>query len=204
MNIKPMLALATAGALLALGCTQAETPKSELAERAGSTEPMLTSTLPKRSAEPIADKAAVVDVKADIVEKKANAVEEKKTEPPRFEAELGSFDGLTVRRLVATSAIDAREPVFASSVFDRHDDKIYAFVEASNESEFEETLVVHFIGPDGQASGGIELRIPPSVPRWRTWAYTQHAKAPGLWRIEIRDPDGALIAALPFEVGADG
>jgi hypothetical protein len=204
MNIKPIIALVTAGALIALGCTQAETPKSELAERAGSTEPTLTSTVPERPAEPIADKADVIEVEADIVEKKADAAEEKKSEPPRFEPELGSVDGLTIRRLVATSAIDAREPVFASSVFDRHEDKIYAFVEASNASELEETLVVHFIGPDGQASGGIELRIPPSVPRWRTWAYTKHAKAAGLWRIEIRNPDGALIAALPFEVEADG
>ena len=60
--------------------------------------------------------------------------------------------------------------------------------------------LLHFIGPDGRVTGGIELRIPPSVPRWRTWAYTKNAKEPGLWHIEIRNPDGALIGALPFEV----
>ncbi|UCH30342.1 MAG: DUF2914 domain-containing protein, partial [Myxococcales bacterium] len=60
--------------------------------------------------------------------------------------------------------------------------------------------MVHFIGPEGQVSGGIELVIPASAPRWRTWAYTRYAKKPGLWRVEIRDVNGSLIAALPFEV----
>ena len=78
--------------------------------------------------------------------------------------------------------------------------RIYAFIDASNESTSDKSLVVHFIGPNGKVSGGIELVIPASVPRWRTWAYTRHAKEPGLWRVEIRDVDGNLIGALPFEV----
>jgi hypothetical protein len=49
-------------------------------------------------------------------------------------------------------------------------------------------------------SGGVELEIPASVPRWRTWAYTRHAKTPGLWRVEIRDDEGTLMGALPFEI----
>lgn len=202
MNIKPRLVIATTGALLALGCTRAEPPKSELAERSKSTEPTLTSTVAPSPAEPIEKKSNVVDEKKPDPEHTELPAEPFRpdAEQTKFEPELGSLDGLTIRRLIATSAIDKREPVFVSSGFDHHDEKIYAFVEASNESEFEKTLVVHFIGPDGRVSGGIELRIPPSVPRWRTWAYTRNAKEPGLWHIEIRDPDGALLGALPFEV----
>jgi len=64
-------------------------------------------------------------------------------------------------------------------------------------------LFVHFIGPQGKVSGGIELEIPASAPRWRTWAYTRNFDAPGLWRVEIRDAEGSLLGALPFEVEAD-
>jgi hypothetical protein len=202
MNIKPTPIIATVGALLALGCSPAEPPKSELAERGKSTKPTLTSSVAPAPVETIEKKLEPVEDGQMAPKPSELPADELKaiTELPTFEPELGSFDGLTIQRLVATSAIDAREPVFASSVFDHHDEKIYAFIEASNESEFEKTLVVHFIGPDGRVTGGIELRIPPSVPRWRTWAYTKNAKEPGLWHIEIRDPDGALIAALPFEV----
>ena len=202
MKIKPTFVIATTGALLMLGCTRAEPPKSELADRGESTKPTLTSSAAPPPVETIDEKIEVVDREEVAPKPSALPAEEPKrdAEPPTFDPELGSFDGLTIRRLVTTSAIDEREPVFASSVFDRHDDKIYAFVEARNDSEFEKTLVVHFIGPDGRVTGGIELRIPPSVPRWRTWAYTKNAKEPGLWHIEIRDPDGALIGALPFEV----
>lgn len=202
MNIKSTLVIAIAGALLALGCTQAEPPKSELADRGELTKPTLTSAIAPAPVKPIEKEVDAVEDKEKAPKSIEPSVELTKpeVEAPSFEPELGSFDGLTIRRLVATSAIDKREPVFASSVFDHHDEKIYAFVEASNESEFEKTMVVHFIGPDGRVSGGIELRIPPSVPRWRTWAYTKNAKEPGLWHIEIRNPDGALIGALPFEV----
>ena len=96
--------------------------------------------------------------------------------------------------------MERREPLAASSVFGAHDERVYAFVEVRNESEEDKTLLVHFIGPEGQVSGGIELRIPAATPRWRTWAYTRNATKPGLWRVEIRSDDGTLVGALPFEV----
>jgi hypothetical protein len=117
-----------------------------------------------------------------------------------FEPSLPTIDGLTIRRLITAPEVEHREPVAASSVFGGHEERIYAFVEVSNESEDDKVLLVHFIGPDGQVSGGIELDIPPAVPRWRTWAHTKYAKKPGLWRVEIRSTDGTLLGALPFEV----
>jgi hypothetical protein len=121
-------------------------------------------------------------------------------EPQPFEPELESFDGLTIQRLVTAPGVERREPVAASAVFGDHDEKVYAFVEVSNESDEDKTLLVHFIGPDGQVSGGIELRIPAEAPRWRTWAYTRNATKTGLWRVELRSEDGTLLGALPFEV----
>ena len=117
-----------------------------------------------------------------------------------FEPWRQNGDGLTIRRLITASEVGHRERVAVSSVCGRNDERVYAFVEVSNESEDEKVLWVHFIGPDGQVSGGIELGIPPAVPRWRTWAHTKHAKKSGLWRVEIRSTDGTLLGALPFEV----
>jgi Protein of unknown function (DUF2914) len=77
---------------------------------------------------------------------------------------------------------------------------VYAFVEVSNRSEEGKALMVHFIGRDGRVRGGIELHIPATAPRWRTWAYTWHAKETGLWRVEIRSVEGSLLASVPFEV----
>ena len=116
---------------------------------------------------------------------------------------LESYDGLTIERLVAASAIEEREPALASSIFGNGEDKIYAFIEASNSKQSDQTLMVHFIGPGGEVSGGIDLQVPALAPRWRTWAYTRHAKAPGIWRVEIRNREGVLLGVLPFEVRPD-
>lgn len=187
MNIKPTIAIPIVFVLLtAMGCTEAKPPKSDAVELATSAEPTLTSTTPPAPSDPIEK------------EKKPEApIPELVEAPPAEEAQPL---GITIQRLITAPAVEHREPVAASSVFGRHDETVYAFVDVSNESEEEKTLLVHFIGPQEQVGGGIELRIPPAVPRWRTWAYTKHAKKPGLWRVEIRGVDGALLGALPFEV----
>jgi hypothetical protein len=187
MNIKPIFTIPIMLVLLtAFGCTEAKPTKSSAIERATSKESILTSTV---SPEPAVPEIA-----------KAPPPEEKVEEPRPFEAALESMDGLTIKRLVTAPEVEHREPIAASAIFGHQDERVYAFVEVSNESEEEKTLWVHFIGPEGHVSGGIELHIPPAVPRWRTWAHTRHAKKPGLWRVEIRTVDGGLIGALPFEV----
>ena len=194
MNIKRIFIITvTAASVLALGCTEAKPQKSEAIDRATSKEPTLTSTTAPAVPKPVEEKAN---------EESVAEVAEELTEPskPSFAPVVESMDGITIQRFVTAAGIENREPISQSSVFGHHDEMVYAFVEASNESESEKTLMVHFIGPDGQVSGGIELRIPPAVPRWRTWAYTKHAKKPGLWRVEIRGADGGLLGALPFEI----
>jgi hypothetical protein len=179
--------------VVAAGCNEAKPSESVAIDRAAATKPMLTSTAPLASPE-AAQNAKVEPPILEVAE-----------DPPvkqerSFKPVLQEMDGLTIRRLITASEVEHREPVAASSVFERHEERIYAFVEVSNESEDGKVLLVHFIGPDEQVSGGIELEIPPTVPRWRTWAHTKHAKQSGLWRVEVRNTDGTLLGALPFEV----
>jgi hypothetical protein len=199
MNIEPNITIPFLVALLAASaCTPARPQKSQATERAKPTQVMLTSTVPAVAAKLIEEKKpepAVIDLA------EAPAAEAKPIETsPSFEPELESLDGITIERLVTAPEVERREPLAATSVFGPHDERVYAFVEVRNESEEDKTLRVHFIGPEGQVSGGIELRIPASTPRWRTWAYTRNATKPGLWRVEIRSEDGTLVGALPFEV----
>jgi hypothetical protein len=180
----------------AFACTEAESPRSDAIERAKLVEPTLTSTAPLNTAKPPAEERfepTMPDIAEPVPTEDMSA----------FEPELGASAGLRIERLVTATAVDQREPVTPSAFFGQRDARIYAFVEASNESTEEETLTVHFIGPDGRVSGGVELRIPARAPRWRTWAFTEHAKEPGLWRVEIRSSQGALVGALPFEVEPD-
>ncbi len=199
MNIEPRITIPVILALLvAAACTEAKPSKSKAVDRATPMPAMLTSTAPAALPKPIEEKKPDPPV-AELIE--APSTEELPLEEPRsFEPELETFDGLTIERLITAPEVERREPVAATSVFGHHDERVYAFVEVSNTSEEDKSVLVHFVGPEGQVSGGIELRIPAAAPRWRTWAYTRHATKPGLWRVEIRSKDGTLIGALPFEV----
>lgn len=180
----------------AAGCEQAETgPPSALVERMAEEPPILTSTLGTEAPQ---------GVDADPEDRgRGEDTEEASEADRRFMPRIEPIEGLTLERLVTASAVEDREPAATASIFGDGNDRIYAFLEAANASDSEQTLVVHFIGPNGEVSGGVELRIPASVPRWRTWAYTRNAKAPGLWRVEIRSPQGELLGALPFEIQPD-
>jgi hypothetical protein len=203
MNTTPYIVIpALLALLLPLGCSDKDPPRSKAIESAASIEPMLTATAPKppKTVDPPSKKAEtsvakVVDVvKEEPVEPSVPDIEEK----PSFVPELQPADGLSILRLVTAPAVEHREPVAASPIFGG--EKVYAFVEAQNESEEDQVLVVYFIGPNGFASGGIELEVPSKTPRWRTWAFTKHATEPGLWRVEVRNLKGDLVGALRFEV----
>lgn len=181
--------------LSTLGCQDEQHETRHAVARIAAEAPTLTSTAAPASAREMASShAEPATAETDVA-----PMERDRSFTPVFE----SSEGLAIVRLITTSAIEGREPVGAYAVFGDHDDQVYAFLEVSNATEKEQRLMVHFIGPAGQVTGGIELRIPSAAPRWRTWAYTEHAKALGLWRVEIRDAEGALLAALPFEIEPD-
>jgi hypothetical protein len=194
MNTQHIVIIALAAAALStLGCAEEEPKPEKLIAPVATAEPVLTSTVTTVKPEP---------VQIETPELTPVKEEPKAVEAP-FEPSIETVDGLTIQRLVTTSEIAKREPVAPTSTFGTRHEMVYAFVEVSNESESGKRLFVHFIGPQGKVSGGIELEIPASAPRWRTWAYTRNFDAPGLWRVEIRDAEGSLLGALPFEVEAD-
>lgn len=179
------------------GCVREEPAEGRLIERATAPTPSLTSTTPKPEALPEDSKEPRVELDekphVDVLPEPATK---------SFVPEVEPIDGLTLVRFVTAAKIEKREPMSAASTFTTDDERVYAFIEAKNDSDEPRELRVHFVGPDEEVSGGVALEIPASVPRWRTWAYTRHAKSSGLWRVEIRDEEGTLIGALPFEVEA--
>jgi len=183
MNIEPnVVILITIATLLAVGCDEEASTQLGPLERASSSEPTLTSTV------------APVPKPTEQIDSKPEADE------ALYEPTLQSNDGITIHRLITAPEVEGREPLAASAVFGHNEEKIYAFLDVSNESSEEKILTVFFVGPSGKVSGGVELSVPPSVPRWRTWAYTRFVDEVGLWRIEVRSPTGVLLGALPFEV----
>lgn len=203
MNIKPNVVILITVAALAVGCdTQASREPGPL-KRAASSEPTLTSTL--ASAPKPADPKPPTSTENEKNDSSAPAEPKDVDAPatgdePLYEPTLQSNDGITIHRLITAPDVQGREPLAASPVFGHDQERIYAFLELSNESSETRTVTVFFIGPSGKVSGGIELEVPANVPRWRTWAYTRFADELGLWRVEVRSSAGVLLGALPFEV----
>ena len=119
--------------------------------------------------------------------------------PPSFEAELS--DGpIRVRRLVVSTGVRGHEPIGATNFIEvGAQRRVYAFVEAVNETDEDIALDVTFEPAEGESTGHVTLDIPPTR-RFRTWAYTRHIYTAGRWEIVVRGPDGRVIGRRPFEV----
>lgn len=203
MNSKHIVIISFSALTLSIsGCTERAEEESKLIEKATSSGAIVTATATPTDIAPVELQMPGPTEAIQPIDE-PTTIEEPSTEVRGFDADLRPSDGLAIQRFVTTSSVEGREPVGAGAVFRPSNERVYAFIEASNESSSPKVLLVHFLGPEDNVSGGIELEIPASVPRWRTWAYTRHAKEPGLWRVEIHDGDGALIGALPFEIEAD-
>lgn len=143
----------------------------------------------------------IADVAALI--KEPDAKKPEFVEPPSYEAQLFEGDGISLRRLAMAPEIEAREPVAVLSQFKAGGGRVYAFVDAINETDEAQDLTVNFIGPEGQVRGGIVVSVPAKSPRWRTWAYSETMRAAGEWTTEIRTADNALLGSLRFDVDKD-
>ena len=188
MNTKSNVVILITIATLAFGCNTEVSREPSPLERAPSSEPMLTSTVapaPKQTVAP--DQTKKVDPEPEL-------------DAAVYEPILHGDDSIVIHRLITAPEVEGREPLAASAVFGRHEEKIYAFLDVGNKSSEAKTVTVFFVGPSGKVSGGVELDVPANVPRWRTWAFTRFADEVGLWRVEVRNPAGVLLGALPFEV----
>src|SRR5690606_13769584 len=89
----------------------------------------------------------------------AHAMEPTRGAPVEPPVQLGSSDGLTLRRLVVATGVTDREPVGPAGAFDAGS-PVYAFVDTSNASAAGRELLVTFEGPEGRTVGHVRLDIP--------------------------------------------
>jgi hypothetical protein len=110
---------------------------------------------------------------------------------------------LAVKRFVIASAVESREPVLAESV-SVSTRPLFAFAELENAGAYEQKVRITFElqgeASNGKSVGHVELAIPASSSRWRTWAKTQLVDQPGQWAAVLRDEQGHELARTPFEV----
>lgn len=105
-----------------------------------------------------------------------------------------------LRRLVVATGVSDREPTGVADSFGRDLPRLYAFLEAVNQTDEPVALVVTFEPEGGEPVGHVSLAVPARARRFRTWAHTQHAKRAGRWEVVVRTPDGTIIARRPFEI----
>lgn len=129
------------------------------------------------------------------------ATPEPEPEVDPYAPELRSSGDIRVRRLIVTTGIARHEPSDARDMvrLGAHE-RIYAFVDAVNESGDPVELEVTFEPPRGETAGHVELEVPAHVRRWRTWAYTRHVYEDGRWQAVVRGPDGRVLARRAFDV----
>lgn len=117
-----------------------------------------------------------------------------------YEPVLASGD-VRVRRLIVATGIEGHEPTGASDVFELGAQRrLYAFVDAVNETDEPVQVRVTFEPERGESAGHVTLNVPASVSRYRTWAYTRHVYTEGRWHVVVRDTEGRVLARRPFDV----
>ncbi len=115
-----------------------------------------------------------------------------------YEPELAS-GAVRVRRLIVATGVANREPTGAADSFSVGESpRIYAFVEAVNETGEPVALTVTFEPERGEGVGHVSVEVPARSARFRTWAYTRHIYTEGRWEAVVRGPDGRVIASRPF------
>ncbi len=86
----------------------------------------------------------------------------------------------------------------------RLDPPLFAFAELENAGDYEQKVRITFElqgeSDESKSVGHVELAVPASSARWRTWAKTQLVDAPGQWAAVLRDEQGHELARTPFEV----
>lgn len=106
-----------------------------------------------------------------------------------------------VRRLVLATDVHNREPV-ALEGNARAGEPLTAFIELANPVDASATILVTFEHEGGQKVGFVELAVPASSPRYRTWARTRQIRTPGTWHAVVTHKGGEELARQSFTVEA--
>lgn len=121
------------------------------------------------------------------------------TTRPLVDAPVRHASALRVDRLVVARGVVDREPQGTDTIFASDEKRVFAYVEVVNPEHAPGDLELQFIAPDGVAQAPVDVSVGPS-PRWRTWAFTRHAHAPGTWKALVRDERGHILASTEFDV----
>lgn len=209
--------VATSEPLPALAKAAAEEPKAadppapatpEVARRGGEKDDTLSDPSPvgddaaEEADEPEAPKAAGKSKKKrsrskkDAPRNRASSASDEPREAPAAEQKVGS---LRLKRIQFASSIESREPVDPEETFSAaQTDKLYAFLEISNEAKTESKITVTFIPPMG-AHSKVTLKVGDKA-RWRTWAQRKSPKAIGTWKVVVHDESGRELGHRSFDV----
>ncbi len=126
-------------------------------------------------------------------------VEEDVADP--YRPALDRRGSVRVRRLVVATGISGHEPTGAANEFQiGAQRRLYAFVDAVNETDEDASLRVTFEPETGESSGHVSLAVPSERSRFRTWAYTRHIYTPGRWHVVVRTAEGREVARRAFDV----
>ena len=104
---------------------------------------------------------------------------------------------LKVQRLVITRGVEAREPLPSEPLV--LGAPVFAFLELENEGDAQRSVVLTF-ERDTASVGHVQLAVPPSSPRWRTWGKTALIREAGTWTAVVRTVEGDELARQAFEV----
>jgi hypothetical protein len=105
-----------------------------------------------------------------------------------------------VKRLVIARGVTDREP---TPLVDGHtDEPVTAFLELANETEADTNVLITFEHESGRKVGFIELSVPGSHSRYRTWGRTKHIKTPGTWTAIVSSENGKELAREEFAIAS--
>jgi hypothetical protein len=184
-----------------------------VATLAGLTAGLIAWTSADARPQPVAEPREPAPIESPNVVPELATVHHATTQAPRvvqpapepeesFEPVLSQGD-VRVRRLILATGVERHEPTGASNTFEvGAQPRVYAFVDAVNETDEPAQVRVTFVPERGESSGHVTLEVPANVSRFRTWAWTRHVYTPGRWQVVVRDMDGHVIARRPFEVVA--
>lgn len=107
---------------------------------------------------------------------------------------------LKVSRLVVARGVSGREPVGVGTSFRAQDvERVFVFVDVANEAREEGEIVVAFAPPGGGPAHRVKLAVGAQA-RWRTWATTKRARAPGSWTAIVSTASGRELARAGFVI----
>ncbi|HEY8429574.1 MAG TPA: hypothetical protein VIL20_14420, partial [Sandaracinaceae bacterium] len=138
-------------------------------------EPHAAAPPREQRVEPVPAPALEPELASTAAPAPGTAIDEARgEEAERYGPELAS-GAIRVRRLVVATGVEGREPTGAADVFRLGAQRrLYAFVEAVNETDDAATLRVTFEPDEGESVGHVALQVPANAARFRTWAYTRH------------------------------